>query len=283
MHAVLRLSILALVASACASSATHIRHLEAPGAPKLYVEDGGPRSGLPVVFVHGNGGEAEQWREQLVALRARGHRAIAYDLRGMGKSPAADDGDYSLAAMTGDLAALTQSLHMRRFVLVGHSYGGAVAAQFAATHPEKVAGLVLVEPAVELKLPAQAATQLSTALRTSRDKLTPQLFAAPLAPSTPAVRASVLASIARSNVDAFAGALLGLQALDLRAAVASYRGPHLAVVASSIEQPLAFQRQFPTYPVVRMDSVGHWLMLDRPHSLNSVLIDFVSRLQPTPD
>src|SRR5262249_6674945 len=64
----------------------------------LYIDDGGPVAGVPVLLVHGNGASSTQWRAQLEHLR-RSRRAMAFDLRGMGRSAPPAGGDYSLAAM----------------------------------------------------------------------------------------------------------------------------------------------------------------------------------------
>jgi pimeloyl-ACP methyl ester carboxylesterase len=268
---------LALGTFACATATLHQRVLDRPGYPRLHIEDGGRGRGVPVIFVHGIGGESGQWKAQLTALRAH-RRAIAFDLRGMGASPVAADSDYTLAAMERDLDAVVGSLGIRRFVLVGHSYGGAVAARYAATHPDRVAGLVLVEPAAQLNIPDAAAKQLGDALRNSRDTLVPQLFGPALAPSSAEVKSAVFRSIAKSNPDAFAGAFLGLRDFDAKAAVIAYRGPRLLIAASAIEQPVSFQRQFAEYPVRRVDGAGHWLMLDRPDELNRLLLEFIEKV-----
>jgi len=249
--------------------------------PSVYVNDGGSGPGVPVVFIHGNGGSSEQWTAQLTAIRAN-RRAIAYDLRGMGRSPVATNADYSLDASVRDLEQVLQDAGIARVVLVGHSYGAAVAARFAAEHGDAVAGLVLVEAAGSLDIPDAAAKQLETALRSSRDQLAPQLFGPALAPSSAEVKASVLASIAKSDPSAFAATLLGLRSLDMRAAVGAYHGPRLAVAASSVEQPAAFQRRFPEYPLKRVDGAGHWLMLDRPAEFNAILVEFLARVDLTP-
>src|SRR5437667_5995364 len=111
-----------------------------PGGPwiegtlgRLRVDDGG-RGGLPVLFVHGNGGNRTQWKAQLEHLRQT-RRAVAFDLRGMGDSEPAGDADYSVAGFSQDVAAIADALGLERFVLAGHSFGGAVVADYAGKHP----------------------------------------------------------------------------------------------------------------------------------------------------
>ena len=69
---------------------------------------------------------------------------VAVDLRGHGRSEAPAAGDYAVESLAADIAAVVDALGLGRFVLVGHSMGGAAALAYADAHPERVAGLVLV-------------------------------------------------------------------------------------------------------------------------------------------
>src|SRR5829696_1882628 len=72
----------------------------------LFPEDAGA---TPVLFLHSLAGNGGQWALQLDHLR-RHRRAVALDLRGHGESDPAEDGDYSIAAMAGDVAAAADQL-----------------------------------------------------------------------------------------------------------------------------------------------------------------------------
>ena len=104
-----------------------------------------------LVFIHGFGGNALQWTYQLSRF-SRTNRVIAPDLRGYGKSDK-PGGDYSMDQILADLEALLDALGVtEKVVLVGHSFGGAIASEFAAAHPQRVARLVLIATAGEFKL-----------------------------------------------------------------------------------------------------------------------------------
>jgi pimeloyl-ACP methyl ester carboxylesterase len=259
-------ALLVVCVTACAST---------PGG--LHVDDGGRGPALPVVFVHGNGASSAQWRAQLEHLRVS-RRAIAYDLRGMGRSAVSAAGDYSLGAMTSDLEALTQRLRLGRFVLVAHSYGGAIAATYAARHPERVAAVVFVDSTGSVNIPEEAAAKFAAAIRKNKDGVVERWFAPILAPSSATVKAAVLQSVHDTNTDAFIGALGGLRSFDMRAALDAFPGPRLAIAAADIEQPSSFHKQFPDVPVKAVHGAGHWLMLDRPDELNRLLDEFLATL-----
>jgi 4,5:9,10-diseco-3-hydroxy-5,9,17-trioxoandrosta-1(10),2-diene-4-oate hydrolase len=107
----------------------------------LRVLDSG--AGSAVVFVHGLGASIYAWRTVLRPVLQAGHRVVAFDNRGFGFSERPDSG-YSRAAYARLVVALLDSLGIAEAVLVGHSMGGAISAQVAIDHPERVRGLVLI-------------------------------------------------------------------------------------------------------------------------------------------
>ncbi len=103
------------------------------------------------VFLHGFGGRATQWAYQLKHF-SDAHRVIAVDQRGHGRSdkPSAE---YTLPTLLADLEHVLQALGVdEKIVLVGHSFGGAIACEFALAHPERVERLVLIATAGEYHL-----------------------------------------------------------------------------------------------------------------------------------
>jgi pimeloyl-ACP methyl ester carboxylesterase len=241
----------------------------------LHVDDGGRGDAVPVLFVHGNGANLTQWSAQLQHLR-RSRRAVAFDLRGMGLSAAPANGDYSIAAMVDDVDAVADALGLRRFVIVGHSYGGAVVTAYAAKHPERVAGVVLADAAGNIKVSSDQQQKFLEALRKNKDGVVAAWFAPILKPSDERVRKAVLDSVHTTSIDAFAGALAGLPSVDLTPLVAAYHGPRLAIAASDIESPSSFHVQFPEVPVRKIAGTGHWLMMDKPDEFNAILDEFLA-------
>lgn len=107
-----------------------LRYLERPG------------TGTPVVLLHGLPGTAEDFEE--VTRRLTGRRTVAVDRPGYGGS---SGGYVPLDRQLHALEALLDRLRIHRAVIVGHSYGGAIALGLAQRHPGRVAGLVLVDAA----------------------------------------------------------------------------------------------------------------------------------------
>lgn len=104
-----------------------------------------------MVFLHGFGGRATQWRYQLLKYSSA-NRVIAIDLRGHGRSERPRSG-YSMTHIQQDLIGTLDALGVTEpVVMVGHSFGGAVAVEFAAAYPQRVSHLVLIAAAGEYQL-----------------------------------------------------------------------------------------------------------------------------------
>ncbi len=244
---------------------------------KLRVDDGGVSHGVPVLFVHGNGANHNQWRHQLAHVRPTRH-AVAFDLRGMGESDPPRNGDYSVKGMIDDVQAVADALGLRRFVIVGHSYGGSIVAAYAAAHPERVAGVVFADSAGNVKIKDEAASAFLAALQKEKEKFVRSWFGPILADASQAVKDEVFASVDKTPANVLGSALMGLRQVDTVAAVNAYPGPKLAIAAAPIANPTSLHKQILSLPVEEMQGVSHWLMLDKPDQFNAILDHFLIRI-----
>jgi pimeloyl-ACP methyl ester carboxylesterase len=108
-----------------------------------YVDTG---RGPAVVLIHGLALSMYSWRHTILPIAQAGFRVIAFDNRGFGFSDKPSSG-YTNEAYVRLLYGLLDSLGVREAFLVGHSMGGAIAAQAALDRPDRVRGLVLVDAA----------------------------------------------------------------------------------------------------------------------------------------
>jgi pimeloyl-ACP methyl ester carboxylesterase len=110
---------------------------------RFYLNDEG--EGRPVVLLHGFPDTSRLWRHQIDALSKSGHRCIAPDLRGRGRSerPTRVE-DYGLAGMVRDITGMLAALGIERADLVGHDWGAALAWLVASLAPERVDRLVVL-------------------------------------------------------------------------------------------------------------------------------------------
>lgn len=103
------------------------------------------------VFIHGFGGRAAQWHNQLQKFAVE-NRVIALDLRGHGLSDKPARG-YDMPQMIEDLETALTLLGVKgKFVLVGHSFGGAIVTEYALKNPSRVERLILIATAGQYKL-----------------------------------------------------------------------------------------------------------------------------------
>jgi pimeloyl-ACP methyl ester carboxylesterase len=141
----------------------------------------GERSGGPtVVLLHGLASSSATWLPVLPLLGRHAH-VIAPDLLGHGESAKPRNGDYSLGAYAAGLRDLLVALHLDGATVVGHSFGGGVAMQFAYQFPELTERLVLdasggLGPDVSIALRAASLPGTATVLRVL-NALTPRTVA----------------------------------------------------------------------------------------------------------
>ena len=115
-------------------------------AVELSGEEAG--EGVPVVLLHGLTATRRYVVMGSRALERGGHRVVAYDARGHGRSsPAATAEDYGYESLAADLLGVLDDRGIDRAVLAGASMGAHTIARLALDHGDRVAGLVLVTPA----------------------------------------------------------------------------------------------------------------------------------------
>lgn len=104
-------------------------------------------SGRPVMLIHGNPGSCQDWMKLFGPLAAN-YQTLAFDRPGHGHSDRPNHGDVTVEVQASLLRRALDELRVERPILVGHSWGGALALVYALLHPRDVSGLVLLAPAV---------------------------------------------------------------------------------------------------------------------------------------
>lgn len=141
-----------------------------PGA--MHVERFG-HGGTAVILIHGFGTSSFLWRNIAPAITEAGHTAYAVDLFGHGESDRPFDADFGIAAQAEYLDAAMTALRVARGIIVGVDIGGDVALRLAATRPERVEKLVLINTPAFDEIPGRDITQMQRstakfAFRTTR-------------------------------------------------------------------------------------------------------------------
>ena len=266
-----RLLLIAIVAVALALV---VRRGAGPGTTPAATRSTSPT----VVLVHGLAGRASNWRAVDDALEPD-HRVIVVDLPGHGIARMPDTLTIAGAAALLDRAVADRA--SGPVVLVGHSVGGLVALQEALAHPERVAGLMLVETALRPQFTPAEARELNRAL--SRD------WAGTLRHvyrgfADDSARADQLAEQALETDPAALRPWIRLALhADLSHEVADLRVPVRVLLTThswgereswaTVAEALGYTRA-PGLSAERIAGSGHFVMLDQPQALADAIRRF---------
>jgi long-chain acyl-CoA synthetase len=235
---------------------------EQPPVRLSYIEVTPENPAGTMLFVHGYGGYAMQWKNQLKAF-SDNYRVIAYDLRGHGRSDAPYT-SYTMADTQADLDALLEKLNVELpFILVGHSFGGAVVTEFAHRRPQDLSHLALIATTGEYPLHPAAAAILRlplAVLRPIRTMVRKQL----------AAEAHVLKNVYFNNMSKWNGWSMFR---DLRMPVLVIRGERDQVYPTAVFEEVA--RTIPDAEDVNIGVSRHLVPLERAEAVNRAIGRFV--------
>jgi abhydrolase domain-containing protein 6 len=258
------------------------RRIQLPRA-RVRVWRGG--RGEPVVFVHGFGTEASvNWHAQLPAAR-RQFSVVAPDLPGFGASERVGD-ERTITFQVACLHDLVTRLGCDRVRLVGHSMGGWISLAFAATHPELVARLVVVD-AAGLRFDPDLSLQRVLLPETADDvrELLAANFQRP--PRLPGfVLRDVLRTCQRelaNRAEVLRQLVYGAEFLDER--LASIVAPTLIVWGrADVITPVAVGERLAAgiedAELIVFEDCAHSPNLERPARFNRLLIEFLADARP---
>lgn len=116
---------------------------------QLHVTVWGAPDDIPIVMTHGMAAWGGLWEQTATQLAQKGYRVIAVDLPPFGFSERSNK-NFSRSLQAKQVHALATTMGLDNYFLVGHSYGGGVAMETALRTPEKIAGLVLVCPVLNI-------------------------------------------------------------------------------------------------------------------------------------
>lgn len=215
-----------------------------------------------LVFLHGFGGQATQWRHQLQHF-SDANRTIAIDLRGHGRSDRPRDG-YDMAYLLDDLSAVLDRLGVvAPIVIAGHSFGGAIAAEYAVRNPRRVSHLILIATAVQYRLNRLYRTLLQLPGSTLA-------MLAPLARDWLGAPPQVLKLLYDQNLCCWQGQSVFSQ---LSVPTLVIRGHNDRVFESPAFDEVA--RAIPTAEEVDVGASGHMVMLERREAVNRAIGRFL--------
>ncbi len=264
------------------------------GIRSPYLESGDRRSEEAVVFVHGNPGSSEDWRD-LVGRVGEFARAVAPDMPGFGQADKPNDFDYTVEGYARHLEGILHHLGVRRAHLVLHDFGGPWGLAWAAQHPERLLSVTLINIGL---MPGYRWHSLARIWRTP---LLGELFQATT------TRFGFGFLIQRTNPRGLPKAMVDRMYRDLdwgtkRAVLRLYRATEnpgqmaeaLGALFRKLDVPALViwgvadpyvpvrfaerQREFfPRARIVILEQSGHWPFADDPESVADALIPFLQK------
>lgn len=117
----------------------------------LYVRIAG--KGQPCLFVHGGPGSNSYYFEAMPSAKLieQKLRMVYFDQRGSGRSDSALNNDYSLQRMEKDMEELRNALGIKKWLVMGHSFGGILMTNYANHFPSSVSGLMVIQGTLDME------------------------------------------------------------------------------------------------------------------------------------
>jgi pimeloyl-ACP methyl ester carboxylesterase len=250
--------------------------IDIDGATLAYDEDGhGKRT---IAFVHGWCSKSAHWDRQVEHF-APAYRVVRWDRRGIGRSGAAAAAE-SPDRHAADLAVLLDHLGIDTVTVVGHAGGGPATVAFAARHPDRVTGMVLVDTRLHDPAAPEAA-EFAASIEQSCARLTDDTFFARL-------YASFFGPRAPKDIvdDAVANALATNRATaaeEMRhilvdtMAMAGQVGCPVLWVSAHPQDTVGVRDAFPDAMVGHVVGSGHFVGVEVPEQLNPMIEVLLAR------
>ena len=250
----------------------------------FYEEAGGGEP--PVLLVHGWCCDHTYFAPQVEHFAGRGHRVVAVDLRGHGKSDKPQQ-NYTMEVFADDLAWICEQIGLTKAVVIGHSMGGIVAFDLAARYPELTTAVVMLDAAVVLPSAAREAIPgFLQALRgpdyreVLRNYVTSSLF---IPTDDEERRERILDGMSSAPRHVMISAMEGLRDYDPNVAAGGLAVPGLYVAADEL-QPRSdmtrFHELFPQMLYGKTVGSGHFCQLEVPEQVNAMIERFLAVALP---
>lgn len=245
----------------------------------LSYDDNGAQGAPAFVFIHGWTCDRTFFAPQYQQFGST-HRAVAVDLRGHGDSPVASDGQYTIPLFAEDVAALLDELGLTNNVVIGHSLGGVITCQLAASRPDLVACAVMVDPA-PFVMPAaikDALVGLFSAIGgpdglATRNALVDGMF---MASDDVERKAHIARVMSVTPHEIAAPAITSLLSFDGTAALRAVQCP-IATINSDgpVNDVQEMKKLNPKFMASQTLGAGHFNQLEVPDQVNAMIEQFV--------
>ncbi|HEY0897083.1 MAG TPA: alpha/beta hydrolase [Sphingobacteriaceae bacterium] len=136
--------------------------------------------GLPCLYIHGGPGSGSYWLEKFSGpMLEEKFRMVYLDQRGVSRSGSPTNQDFSLDRMLKDFEEVRQALGIKKWIVLGHSFGAGIQTAYARKYPEAVSGMIMLNGTVNI------AESLKSTFAYTRERVTPERYQELLATEGP--------------------------------------------------------------------------------------------------
>ena len=227
----------------------------------------------PVLFVHSDGGNLHHWDR--IRSRLPDRPTAAFDRRGHGKSDPPKSGSFAAVDAASDIMAAADALGWDRYFLVGHSGGALTAFAYASKEPDRLLGLVLVDPPPDPAVlpPGMIETQMQKMSGPHYQK-TVEAYYHQIAGEDERVADILVRDIKATPKETVIGTFEAMSRFNPRDFL-GYEGPALSIIQPQNDADGALHR-IGRFAHVAIDGAGHWIHLAAPERFLDALEEFLS-------
>ena len=234
---------------------------------------------LPIVLIHGAGGDHLHWPVQL--RRLAGYRVYALDLPGHGKS--SGHGLQRIQDYGTRVLEWWHAVHLPRALVIGHSMGGAIALWLGVNHPERLRGLGLIGTGA--RLPVNPVLIAETSQEATFSQAVERITSWSFSPETE----RKIVELARERFQevrpgVLHGDFLACDRYDLREEIEEIKAPSVIICGEDdrmtppdYSEALARKLEQPRLEII--PEAGHMVMIEQPDQTAEIVSDFASELQ----
>lgn len=242
----------------------------------------------PILFVHGFSCDSHDWSWQIPHF-VSGHRVIAVDIRGHGRSSAPDKG-YEPRQFAADIAALLRRLNTGPVVAIGHSLGGAIVSALAVEDPDLVQAVVSVDPGYLLPEEYRPIVEGMVNILEAGDPVegAQTFLSGSYSPASPAALKTWhmrrIAGVPRHVLrQTLAGLFVGPESLGFRDTSVPYLRRRQSPVLALYTDPDRAAFEATLFADARSKSIswagsGHWLHQERPEEFNHLVTGWLASI-----
>ena len=231
-----------------------------------------------LVMIHGAGGQAQIWQNQL-RLSPR-INTLALDLPGHGHTQAQPNTPH-METYAAWLRDTLDALFDRPVYLMGHSMGGAVVQKTACDHPQQLAGIILVGTGPRLRVAPMFLEGLKERFEQTVENLLHFAYAPQTDPAIIHAGAQLMKAAGQTTVY---NDFKACNRFEIGDALQAIRLPCLMVCgeADKLTPPFlseALHQSIPSSTLQRIPGAGHMVMIEQADNFNRCVLDFVSTSQ----